>query len=64
MTNYYIETIKKHEAKWGKESAIQRASRWLCSLTLGREFGETVESYNARNPQIAEFDIWFHEFAS
>lgn len=60
--NGYIERIEKHAAKWGKDSAIERGRRMVCSWVLGREFGETFESFLARNPDMAEFQAWFKGF--
>jgi hypothetical protein len=60
--NAYIERIEKHSAKWGKESAVERGRRMICSWTLGREFGETCDAFFARNPDMAEFQAWFKGF--
>jgi len=62
QTNHYIAEITKTEQKYGRAKAIERASRWLCSLCLGRDFGETADSYYARNPDIAEFSAWFKAY--
>src|ERR1700677_4489689 len=62
MSNYYIAEITKTEQKNGREKAIERASRWLGSLYLGRDFGETAKSYDVRNPDIAEFSAWFKKY--
>ena len=45
-------------AKWGKVSAMERAISYSCSLILGRNFGESVESYEARCPQLQEIKQW------
>jgi len=60
--NAYVERIEKHAAKYGKESAIERGRKMVGSWVLGREFGETSESFFARNPLMAEFIAWFNGF--
>ena len=59
-TNHYIAGYEAMEQR-GKLTAAQIndliQSRRM-SLSLGRGFGETVESFLARNPLIAEFEEW------
>ena len=61
--NGYIERIEKHAAKYGKESAIERGRQMVGSWILGREFGESCESFFARNPLMEEFNVWFEAYA-
>jgi len=59
-TNHYIAGYEEMEQR-GKLTATQIneliQSRRM-SLSLGRGFGETVKSFLARNPLIAEFEEW------
>ena len=44
--------------KWGKDSAMQRAIAFQCSLIIGRDFMEQTEAYEARCPQLQEIKQW------
>jgi hypothetical protein len=55
MTNQWIAKVLETEAKRGKDKAIERGQGICMSLSLGREFGETMEAYEVRHPEIAEF---------
>lgn len=55
MTNQWISKVLETEAKRGKEKAIERGQSIAMSLCLGREFGETMDSYSSRKPEVAEF---------
>ena len=58
----YQERIEQHAAKHGRASAIERARAMVCSWVLGREFGESVESFYVRHPEYAEFETWFKDW--
>lgn len=53
--NGWIKKVLETERKYGKDKATERGLGIAMSLSLGREFGETFESYESRNPEIAEF---------
>jgi hypothetical protein len=56
----YMERIERTTAKEGKAAGIQRGTAMLMSWTIGREFGETVDSYFARNPEKKKFAEMFN----
>jgi hypothetical protein len=52
MGRFFQRFLKKQER--GPEHYIDQAQSYYCSLTLGRAFGETIESYIARSPSVAD----------
>jgi hypothetical protein len=56
----YLERIERTAAKEGKAAGIQRGVAMLMSWTIGREFGESTESYFARNPEKKMFAEMFN----
>lgn len=49
----FVERYQRH-AERGAEHYVDQARSYLCSLMLGRKFGETTEAFIARSPMIAE----------
>jgi hypothetical protein len=49
----FIERYQKHPER-GTEHYIDQARSYLCSLTLGRNFGETIEHYIERSPNVKQ----------
>ena len=60
MDNSYQARILRTYAQRGKQEAIQRGVSILMSHSLGREFGETCESHDAKHPEITAFREWFN----
>ena len=51
--------ISQYEADIRRGRPVAERVRWhYCSLTLGREFRESVQAFIARKPEIAEFVKW------
>ena len=51
--------MKKHSGnKTEMVRLIERIRSYLCGAILAREFGESVESFAARNPQYSEVSAW------
>lgn len=48
------EQLLKTQKFSGKSAAIERAKTGLCSLALGREFGESMESFLKRDANAAK----------
>lgn len=61
-----VNRSKTEIAKWTRiiektqDAGIERLVRYIGSLTLGRDFGETVEAYFDRKG-LTEFDRWVIE---
>jgi hypothetical protein len=59
----YVDT---YEARLQKDpdrrgAIINKARLHYCSLVIGREFGETIEQWHERRPEVAEFGRWVEE---
>lgn len=63
-SNGWIRKVLETESKRGKQAAIERGRSISMSLSLGRDFGESVESYAKRNPDAGEFFTWFKQYQS
>ena len=46
----------EEEGKLTREQIIVRLTDYSCSLTLGRNFCETMEDYESRRPDIVQFE--------
>lgn len=58
--NFYIERFENWVSQVGQEKAIQRATENLSSFIIGRNFGESVQSYFDRNPDKKEYQIYIY----
>ena len=55
--------ILRTELLDGRAKAIERGTSYLMSRTLGRGFGESCESFDARQPEsYRQFVKWFNEY--
>ena len=64
QNNGWIKKVLDTDAKSGRAKAIERGRGIAMSLSLGREFGETMESFQARKPEVAEFYQFWKRFAA
>ncbi len=68
MANAYIERFEKTIKFKGIDAGIHRARTCLCSMTLGRNFGESDEDYLQRKPELRkmqdEIRNWIKHYAA
>lgn len=57
---FYAEKWSKRIAKRPEQrlELLESARTHFCSLILGRGFGEPVETFLEKNPEIKEFKVW------
>lgn len=56
--NFYINKYKDVAAKWGANTAKEKARSFLAGSFLSREFGETREQFYSRQPKLAALHKW------
>jgi ppGpp synthetase/RelA/SpoT-type nucleotidyltranferase len=60
--NGWIDKVLESESLRGRDAGIERGRNIVRSLSLGRDFGEANEDYEARRPDIGEFMQWFDAY--
>ena len=63
-SNGWIDKVLESDFSGGRGAGIARGKSILQSLILSREFGESVEKFENRRPDIKEFRRWFDNYSN
>ena len=55
---FWVDKFKEVGRLWGKSSAIDRARSQSAGSFLGRDFGESADSFYKKNPKLKMLSDW------